>query len=282
MISSIHSVVIDVPDLEAAQSDYSRLLGQEPGRVESNSEAGMRSAWFVLANTSLELRAFQENRGSAGDEIGAGLSMIRLTSEDETPSRVLASRDIGLDGVRDEEAVSEGELEIHAWRSHRIDLCSSRGLRIELVSGETGGPDSWSTEGVADIAPESRIRALDHVVLMSPDPEATRAFYGDGLGIRLALDKTFEGRGVRLIFFRTGAATTEIGGRLGAEARPDRPDRFGGLAWQVVDLDAIHSRLAADRFDVSEIRDGHKPGTRVCTVRDPVHAVPTLLIEPAG
>jgi hypothetical protein len=48
----------------------------------------------------------------------------------------------------------------------------------------------------------------------------------------------------------------------------------------VGDIDAIRSRLLGDRFDVSEIRDGNKPGTRVCTVRDPVHGVPTLLIEP--
>jgi len=76
--------------------------------------------------------------------------------------------------------------------------------------------------------------------------------------------------------------TIEVGGRLGLEPQPDAVDRFGGLAWQVSDIEAIQSRLQADRFDVSEIRDGNKPGTRVCTVRDPVHDVPTLLIEPVS
>ena len=46
------------------------------------------------------------------------------------------------------------------------------------------------------------------------------------------------------------------------------------------DIDAIESRLKADRFDVSEIRDGNKAGTRASTVRDPVHGVSTLLIQP--
>jgi catechol 2,3-dioxygenase-like lactoylglutathione lyase family enzyme len=124
------------------------------------------------------------------------------------------------------------------------------------------------------------IQALDHVVVFSADVEATRDFYADRLGIRLALDRTFEKRGVRLLFFRIGGVTIEIGGRLGLEPQPDSLDRFGGLAWQVPDIEAIQSRLRADRFDVSEIRDGNKPGTRVCTVRDPVHDVPTLLIEP--
>jgi hypothetical protein len=34
-------------------------------------------------------------------------------------------------------------------------------------------------------------------------------------------------------------------------------------------------------FDVSELRDGRKPGTRVFTVRDGSCGVPTLMIEPA-
>ena len=131
------------------------------------------------------------------------------------------------------------------------------------------------------IDPQSAIRALDHVVVFSADVEATRDFYRD-LGIRLALDRTFEKRGVRLLFFRIGGVTIEIGGRLGVERQPDGTDRFGGLAWQVPDIDAIRSRLLADRFDVSEIRDGNKAGTRVCTVREPVHDVPTLLIEPVS
>ena len=72
------------------------------------------------------------------------------------------------------------------------------------------------------------------------------------------------------------------GARIGVDPQPEASDRFGGLAWQVPDIDAVQARLAADRFDVSEIRTGNKPGTRVCTVRDPVHSVPTLLIGPVG
>ena len=77
-----------------------------------------------------------------------------------------------------------------------------------------------------------------------------------------------------------GELLTKLG--VDVERQPDGTDRFGGLAWQVPDIDAIRSRLLADRFDVSEIRDGNKAGTRVCTVREPVHDVPTLLIEPVS
>jgi hypothetical protein len=43
----------------------------------------------------------------------------------------------------------------------------------------------------------------------------------------------------------------------------------------------VRARLVADGFDVSDTRPGHKPGTRVCSVRDGSCGVPTLLIEAA-
>ena len=39
--------------------------------------------------------------------------------------------------------------------------------------------------------------------------------------------------------------------------------------------------LAGAGLDVSEVRAGMKPGTRVFTVRDGTCGVPTLMIEPA-
>jgi catechol 2,3-dioxygenase-like lactoylglutathione lyase family enzyme len=164
-----------------------------------------------------------------------------------------------------------------------VNAAASRSIGIELISEEVGSWPSEASDAVGHRSlDESVIRGLDHVVVMSTDIEATRDFYADGLGLRLALDRSFEKRGVRLIFFRIAGVTIEIGGRLGVERNPEGRDRFAGLAWQVGDIDAIRSRLLADRFDVSEIRDGNKPGTRVCTVRDPVHEVPTLLIEPVS
>ena len=39
--------------------------------------------------------------------------------------------------------------------------------------------------------------------------------------------------------------------------------------------------LAKQGFDVSEVRAGRKPGTRVFTVRSETHGVATLCLEPA-
>ena len=62
----------------------------------------------------------------------------------------------------------------------------------------------------------------------------------------------------------------------------DTPDRFGGLAWQVTDPDAAQARMGAAGFDVSEVRPGRKPGTRVFTVKDRTFGAPTIVMDAEG
>jgi hypothetical protein len=50
----------------------------------------------------------------------------------------------------------------------------------------------------------------------------------------------------------------------------------------VADIDATHARLAQAGVDVSEVRTGRKPGTRVMTVRSGTCGVPTLLVQPSA
>ena len=119
------------------------------------------------------------------------------------------------------------------------------------------------------------IDGVDHVVVMTADADAAIALYRDRLGIRLAFDRTFEQRGLRLLFFRVAGITVELAAPLGAAATPDR---FWGISYRVRDVEAARARLHAAGFDVSEVRSGHKPGTHVCTVRSETHGVATLLI----
>ena len=288
MLSGFHSVVVDVGDFDSAVGDYARLLGQEPDWQESNAAMRTRSALFPLANTILEIRADETGAGAAFDTQTKGLSGLRLACDEleQFVGRLESNGVATLPSIPQTALRFEGEV-ARTWVSATVDPKASRGISVELISDETGPQPHRADPSRAQVRsqtvdPRSVIQALDHVVVFSGDVEATRDFYADHLGIRLALDRTFEKRGVRLLFFRIGGMTIEIGGRLGLEPQPDAVDRFGGLAWQVSDIEAIQSRLQADRFDVSEIRDGNKPGTRVCTVRDPVHDVPTLLIEPVS
>ena len=113
---------------------------------------------------------------------------------------------------------------------------------------------------------------------MTGDAEAACGLYRDRLGLRLAFDRTFAERRVRLLFFRVGGVTVELAAPLGVAPDADGRDRFWGISWRVPDIDAARARLAAAGFDVSEVRPGNKSGTRVCTVRRETHGVATLLI----
>jgi hypothetical protein len=66
----------------------------------------------------------------------------------------------------------------------------------------------------------------------------------------------------------------ELVRRPGALAESS-PDQLLGLGWRVADIDATAG------LDVSEVRAGRKPGTRVMTVRDGTCGVRTLMLERA-
>ena len=120
--------------------------------------------------------------------------------------------------------------------------------------------------------------ALDHVVINTANADRAVALYGARLGLDFRLDRSNPQWGSRLMFFRCGGAVVEIGARLGGEVS-DAPDRLSGLAWRVTDPDAAQARLAKVGFDVSDVRAGRKPGTKVFTVRSGVPGAPTLMLS---
>ena len=291
MLEAFHSVVIDVRDFETGVEDYARLLGRRPFRVERNAARATHSALFALANTWLEVRCGDPPESAAQrrfEQGASGLAGLRLTLAEspglldgQTIAGLLASRGIAFTGPVREEAEGLKGAGGREWSVVRLDAGATRSIPVELIAEvRHGGAAPVLEEAAPPADPSARVRALDHVVVLSADLEATRAVYAEALGLRLALDRSFDKRGLRLLFFRLGGVTIEVGGRLDAPPSLGQGDRFGGLAWQVPDIDVARARLHHEGFDVSRVRDGHKPGTRVCTVRDPVHEVPTLLIEP--
>ena len=126
------------------------------------------------------------------------------------------------------------------------------------------------------------LRRLDHVVVATDDHAAALALYRDALGLRLALDRRFPERGLRILFLQAGEGdrrvTLEVAGPIDARGGGAGTDRFGGLAWRADDVEAWRERLASEGFPVSALRRGFKPGTRVATVTARTAGVPTLLI----
>ena len=119
--------------------------------------------------------------------------------------------------------------------------------------------------------------AIDHVVVRTPDADRAIRLWRDRLGLRLALDRVFPDRGLRLVFFRSAGLTLEFAANDAPAG--DGPDRLYGVSYRVGDLAARREHLARAGVDVSPIRPGMRPGTSVVTVRSGTAGVPTLLLE---
>ena len=55
----------------------------------------------------------------------------------------------------------------------------------------------------------------------TPDPDRAVRLWRDGLGVRLALDREFAQRGLRMLFFRSAGVTLEYVSLLGGKGEGD-------------------------------------------------------------
>jgi len=128
-------------------------------------------------------------------------------------------------------------------------------------------------------AREDAVEAVDHVVVHTPDVDRAVSLWRDRIGLRLALDRTFPNRGLRMLFFRSAGVTLEFVGSAAPAPDPSGPDRLYGVAYRVPNLSACRARLLDAGIEMSEVREGQKPDTLVATVRSGTAGVPTLLIQ---
>jgi catechol 2,3-dioxygenase-like lactoylglutathione lyase family enzyme len=158
-----------------------------------------------------------------------------------------------------------------------LDLGVTFGVPIKLVEYAKNSPRFSPAAKLSDGA----VTGLDHVVIRTTHPNRAAALYGARLGLDMRLDRTEPQWGARLMFFRCGDLIVEIVHNLNEEPS-DAPDKLWGLSWRVTNADTANARLKGAGFDVSDVRSGRKPGTRVFTVRNNTHGVPTLCVEPAA
>jgi catechol 2,3-dioxygenase-like lactoylglutathione lyase family enzyme len=158
------------------------------------------------------------------------------------------------------------------------------GLRRLRFAGDAADGDGFHGLPVA-VAPvatraagESGV-AIDHVVVRTPDADRAIRLWRDRAGLRLALDRAFPERGLRLVFFRSGGMTLEFATAHPAAEPLDGPDVLYGVSYRVADLAARRERLLAAGLDVSPVRTGMRPGTSVASVRSGTAGVPTLLLQ---
>lgn len=291
MLTCVDHLVVAVEDLAEARRNYVALLGRTPSWTGSHPEYGTENVLFRLDNTYLELLA-PTAPGVVADELrrhldarGEGPWALALGTDDAAAAAKWL-RERGLSPSDPIPGLGRDEPSGAYRRFSNVLLPpeETAGVRILVIEHHSLPEELPPALPVADAG--SVVSGCDHVVVMTPDAERAKRFYGETLGIRLALDRSFEQRGVRLLFFRLGGVTLEIGARLRREGEPvdgaAGRDTLWGLAWQVPEITAARARIAATHLDVSEVRDGHKPGTRVCSIRGAVNGVATLVIEPVS
>ncbi len=288
---TLDHVVIAVQDLDAATADYTALLGREPSWRGEHPKYGTKNTLFRIDNTYIELLALS---GSKGDKrwtgelarffqnSGDGLYALALGTTDVNAA-VRELRDNGLEALdpSDGEGVDLLSGARRQWRNAQVPLKASNGARIFFIQHKSP-PDALPVAAIVDgVGDGAFVKRMDHAVVLSADMEASRRVWGDAIGARLALDRTFPERNTRILFFRLGDITVEIsGGAAQSKEGVGKPDRVWGIAWGVDSIDATCARLAAAGIETSGPRPGIKPGTMIATAKGPqTHGVATLLIE---
>jgi catechol 2,3-dioxygenase-like lactoylglutathione lyase family enzyme len=275
VITGLDHLVVLLEDLAAGAKAYELLLGRAPSwRGESE---GAQTVLFTLDNTTLELMAPAGNSPTA-DRIrsvvklwGEGLASICFRVDDIAKAhRRLDRVALKPDPVAEVESRDLGSGQTLRWKRTRVATELARGVRMFFL--ELGQERPLSPAVTA--AP---IKALDHVVVSTEDPERAAALYGARLGLDMALDRSHQDWG-QLMFFRCGDLIVEVVKRPVAGSDQTH-DKLWGLSWRVADIDATRARLLAADIDVSEVRAGRKPGTRVMSVRAGACGVHTLLLE---
>ena len=282
MITGLDHVVALVRDIDAAKAAYQTLLGRAP--AWQNSGEGADRVLFTLANMTIELMApsgfnvaADRIRALLDDREGVLASLCFRVADMGKMHRRLERVALRPDPVAEVESSDVESGAVLHWRRTRAATELTRGVRMFFLELAEERPLSAAT----DIAP---IDGLDHVVVTTEDSDRAAALYGARLGLDLALDRSHQDWG-QLMFFRCGDLIVEVVRRPVAGG-DSLHDRLWGLSWRVADIDATRARLIAAGLDVTEVRNGRKPGTRIMTVRNGTCGIQTVLLErspkPAG
>jgi catechol 2,3-dioxygenase-like lactoylglutathione lyase family enzyme len=277
VITGLDHVVVLTGDINAASAAYQTLLARAPSWQYGGG--GADRVLFTLDNTTIELVAPNGEDDNAQrirsvlDAQGEGLASICFRTGDIAKMhRRLDRLTLKPESVADVESRDAVSNDTMSWKRTRTATETTRGVRLFFLELAKERPLSAQTAA-------GSITAMDHVVVSTSDPERAAALYGARLGLDMALDRSHPDWG-RLMFFRCGDVIVEVTHRPGKSADTSQ-DRLSGICWRVADIDATHARLAQAGGDVSEVRTGRKPGTRVMTVRSSTCGVPTLLVQPS-
>lgn len=277
MIAGIDHLVLLCDSLQSGVDAFTRLSGREPDWL-SESPDGSASALFQLESGALELMA-PHGDGQVAKRLrellaerGPGLQTLVLASDDlEADHRRLTVAGLEPGPVADGSIIHPETGATRRWRRFRLGD-GSGAVRIFVLQREPGDPLVCTT------ASPGSIIAVDHLVISSKDAGRALTNYGEKLGLPLTLDRAMGTDGMRLLVFGCGDSGIEVACRA-SESKESSQDRLWGVTWRTADIEAAHRRMKAAGFNITDVKQGIRRGTRVFTVRDGTLGVPTLMLS---
>lgn len=278
MLKALDHIIVAVENLEETTKHWSLLLGTEPVWVGKHPEQGTSNQLFNFGDFYLELMS-AHGTGGLADRVenfiaknGEGLFGVSCASDDiEAEVKMWEAKGLTSIGLSAGEGVSSDNKK-RGWKLAVPLIEQTQDLfifAIEHSHGHNSLPPPAEN-------PSDAVKNLDHIVITTNQADEVKNLLGETMGIRLALDQSKPEWNARLLFFRLdNHKTIEIAQFL---KNPAVKTKFWGLSWQVDDIEAAHKRLSASGFNISQMRTGRKPATRVFTVRNAPSNVATLII----
>ncbi|MFH0295903.1 VOC family protein [Bradyrhizobium sp. 31Argb] len=276
MITTLDHTSVLVHDLDTGIAAYREVLAREPA-FRSRTD-GVESAFFILDNATLRVMA-PNSEGALGARVraalaesGEGLWCLEFEVDDiEKSYRRLRRISLQPDEVADITCSHLATGTTLSWRRSGLPAEQSHGVPIRFSKLLSKAARSAATG-------PATVRRMDLVVVATDEPERAVALYGARLGLELIFDRTDAKSKSRLMQFACGDMLIEIVHRPD-EGEARKADRLWGIAWSVDDADAARERLLRTGRNVSDVKAGAKPGTRVFTLRDGTCNVPTLFVQ---
>jgi catechol 2,3-dioxygenase-like lactoylglutathione lyase family enzyme len=181
------------------------------------------------------------------------LDSVQIGAADPDEAEAAYALVLGLEPVRLDGGVRRFQLDRGAVE---IEPDEPGVHSVRFVGEPAGGwPESFHGLRVLMVqdpmpAPPGAGVSIDHVVVRTPDADRAIALWRDRLGLRLAFDRVFPERGLRLVFFRSGGMTLEFATSDPPPSDREVPDRLYGVSYRVPDLEERRDRLARAGIDV--------------------------------
>lgn len=204
---------------------------------------------------------------------------VGVSVEDDASTARLASMVFATESLDKAAKLLERRAVPAERADDRLTLAPAATHQVPIALIQRNDPPMASMLKGSDEA--ASISALDHVVVRTPNPERAIALYAGRLGLDLRLDRSNPKWNARLLFFRCGDLVVEIAHDL-EKGVSDGPDQLWGLSWRTPDIGRCHARLKKAGVDVSEPRDGRRPGSQVMSVASHTANVPTIVIGGIG